>query len=48
MTSKKELIEQAIEDVKAALSRLQLGDILAADILLKLAVDTLNDTGEIP
>ena len=44
----RKLVESAIADAEAAINRLKLGDLLAADILLKLAVDELADTGMIP
>ena len=46
--TKRVLLDEALNDARNAVSAMEQGDWLRADILLKLAVDTLADTGIIP
>jgi hypothetical protein len=46
--TRKVLFEEALNDARNAVAAMEKGDWLGADILLKLAIDTLADTGVIP
>ena len=46
--SDRALLKAACRDGEAAIEALRSGDVLAADILFKLAIDQIDETGLIP
>ena len=48
MLEREKLFRDALHDARQAVECMEAGDWLRADILLKLAIDQLDDTGLIP
>lgn len=48
LPARERLLRSALHDAEQAVECLRAGDVLSADILLKLAVDQIDETGIIP